>query len=141
MCKGIGDYMNDFEERFKKLYIKNGKRYKEYIKHKEIPHNQLYYIDGGEFVPYNSDTMDWYSYKGRPSDGVWKVYPSGATRIGDYDITDFRIELEKYRDMMLEAIDTALKNCDNKYVSRNDIVSEIFDQLDKLKQKQEKDGK
>ena len=131
--------MTDFDERFKKLYIKNGKRYKEYTKHRDIPNNQVYYMEGDEFVPYNSDTMDWFNYKGRPKCGIWKVYDNGHTWIGDYDMTDFRIELEKYRDMMLDALDIALKNCDNKFVSRNDIISEIFNQLDKLNK--EKEGK
>lgn len=120
----------------KQLYYKKGRRYYEYIKNKDIPNNQLYYIDSsdGELIPYNSDTMEWFNYNGIPKAGIWKVHDSGYSWIGDYDITDFRIELEKYRDIMLTAVDNALKACDNKFVSQNDIVSEILNQLDKLNQ-------
>lgn len=124
--------MINFEERFKKLYYKQGRRYKEYTKHRSIPENQLYFLDGDEFVPYNTDSMSWYDYKGSPALGLWKVYPSGATRIGDYDMTDFRIELEKYHDIIVDAIDKALKACDGKWVSHSDIAREILNQIDKL---------
>jgi hypothetical protein len=127
--------MDEFDERFKKLYYKKGRRYKEYARHREIPQHQLYFLDNGEFVPYDTLTMDWYNAFSKPANGIWKVFPSGATKIAEYEITDFRIELEKYRDMMLTAMEIAFKNSENKYISRNDVVSEIFDQLDKLKQK------
>ena len=116
----------------KQLYYKVGRRYHEYIKHQDIPNNQLYFYDGDELVPYNSDTMSWYSYTGRVANGIWKVYDSGATRIGDYDMTAFRIELEKYHDLMVKAVDLGLKACEDKYVSISDIAREILNQVDKL---------
>lgn len=122
----------------KQLYYKKGRRYIEYTKHRDIPNNQLYFYDGDELVPYNEETMSWYSYKGSPSLGLWKVYPSGCTRIGEYDMTDFRIELDKYHDLMVKAVSDGLKECDGKWVSHSDIAREILNQIDKLNSKKNK---
>jgi hypothetical protein len=129
--------MSHFEEKFKKLYYKEGRRYKEYIKHIEIPSRQLYFLDGEEFVPYDTMTMDWFSYKGRPKNGVWKVYDSGCTWIGDYDITDTRIELEKYKELIVDAVNEGFAKCAGQYVSYNDIANEILNRLsEKIERKE-----
>jgi hypothetical protein len=125
----------------KKLYVKVGRRYKPYMPNVEVPNNQIYFIEDGEIVPYNSDTMDWFSYKGRPVEGVWYCRKNGHSWIGDFGMSDFRIRLEKYREVVLTAIETALKNCDNKYLSRNDIASEILNELSKFEELEDQSNK
>lgn len=115
----------------KQLYIKVGKRYQRYFPNVEIPNNQMYFIDNDEIVPYNSDTMDWFTYRGIPKEGVWYCRNNGYSWIGEFGMSSFRIKLEKYREIVLTAIETAFKNCDNKYLSRNDIASEILNELGK----------
>ena len=123
--------MSNFEEKIKILYYKKGRRYYEYIKNKEIPNNQLYYIDNGEFVPYDAMTMDWYTYRGRLKNGIWKVCNNGSTYIGDYGMGEFRIKFEKYRDLLVKCIVQALENSEGKYMNAHGITTEIMNELSK----------
>lgn len=119
----------------KQLYYKQGKRYYPYSKIKDTP-GQFFFLekweDGTEeYIPLNKDTMDWLTWRGRPKEGIWKIERNSHYYIGDYNISTFRIQIEKYRDQLINAIDQAMKNVDGKYISRNELVTEILNEFDK----------
>ena len=65
-----------------------------------------------------------------PKPGIWSIKPTEATWVGDHP-TPIRINMQSYKDVIVEAVVLALDDATGKMISRSEMALLIVDAISK----------